>query len=78
MERLVQVVLPKEFPKTIEGPVYFLQMIDRPEWLWLFRLLIIAAVILVVGGSIYYEKHPKDFDKRRMEKQQEDGKGEKK
>lgn len=72
--QMAHVVLPEGFPETIETVPYFLQEIDTAGWLWFFRIIILAAVIVVVWGCIYYEKHPKT-KKTKPERQTEEKKG---
>lgn len=39
------IAAPPGFPKEIETPGYFLQVVDTPFFLWLFRGLMLAALI---------------------------------
>jgi hypothetical protein len=38
-------------PETLEPVSYFLQALDRPEWLWAFR---IAAAVITVLTSVLF------------------------
>lgn len=38
--------VPPGFPEEIETPGYFLQVVDTPFFLWLFRGLMVAALVV--------------------------------
>lgn len=71
--------LPDGLPESVDVPSYFLQGIDTPVWLWTFRILLAAALGVVLWGCWYYTRHPaaqarKDADGRRAPRQRREGK----
>jgi hypothetical protein len=43
-----------DFPTTLPPMKYFLREVNTPGWHWLFRAVVIFAVLLTVAVYLYY------------------------